>query len=285
MLSWFERLIRRPEPLCPSGSAAAVPPGGLPSYAFTDPRVRIMAIGDLHGRLDLLERLAPVLDAAARDPARRSIEVYLGDYVDRGADPRAVVDHLVGRMTLSDREVVCLAGNHEQMLLGALETDADFLRWLEFGGRSTLRSYGIDPDRAAADPTGTRFAFAEALPASHVAFMRSLPLSYAHGGFFFAHAGVRPGVALEAQTSRDLLWIRKPFLDSSDELGAVVVHGHTPGRAPEFRRNRIGIDTGAYRTGILTCLLVTSDIVLPIDSVRAGWLQAGSGSAAATPRP
>ena len=115
--------------------------------------------------------------------------------------------------------------------------------------------------------SGTRAALAEAIPPSHVDFLRSLPLSYAHAGFFFTHAGVRPGVPLEAQTARDLLWIRQPFLGTSANLGAVVVHGHTPTRRAVFRPNRIGIDTGAYQTGILTCLLITSESVVPVDTM------------------
>lgn len=277
MLSWIRRLFAGSQAAPESDEAVpavAAAPGlapvapTTPSYAFTDDRVRIAAIGDLHGRLDLLERLEPVLDAAAQDPARRLIEVYLGDYVDRGANPRGIVEHLMRRTKLTDRTVVCLAGNHEQMLLSALEKDTDFLSWLDFGGQSTLQSYGIAPARVAADPSGTRAALADAIPASHVDFLRSLPLSFAHGGFFFAHAGVRPGVALDSQTSRDLLWIRQPFLGSSANLGAIVVHGHTPTRAPVFRLNRIGIDTGAYQTGVLTCLLITSERVVPVDTMR-----------------
>lgn len=269
MLSWIRRLFE-PSDAAPAGGADPAPPSpagpAVPAYSFQDREVRIAAVGDLHGRLDLLERLEPVLDAAAQDPSRRLIEVYLGDYVDRGANPRAVLERLMRRTALTDRTVICLAGNHEHMLLGALERDSDFASWLDFGGQSTLQSYGIPPARAAADLPGTRAALARAIPRSHIDFLTSLPLSFAHGGFFFAHAGARPGVPLEAQTARDLLWIRQPFLGTSANLGAVVVHGHTPTRKAVFRLNRIGIDTGAYQTGILTCLLVTSDGVVPVDT-------------------
>ncbi len=247
-------------------AASAAERSAVPRYRFTDPRVRVAAIGDIHGRSDLLTRLEPLLDAAARDPDRVLIEVYLGDYIDRGPGSRAVIERLVSRAARRDRITIHLGGNHEAMLLAALSDDAAFLHWLDNGGRTTLLSYGISPQRAAGAPAATRAALAAALPPDHLAFLRALRVSFHHGGFFFTHAGVRPGVPLAAQASDDLIGIREPFLSAQGGLGAVVVHGHTPVREPVFRANRIGIDTGAYVTGVLTCLLVTDEQVTPVDT-------------------
>jgi serine/threonine protein phosphatase 1 len=238
----------------------------LPKYKFNDPHICIAAFGDIHGRIDLLHQLSPALDKAAQDPARSLLEIYLGDYVDRGSNPKAVIQYLIDRSNLTDRQVICLAGNHEQMMIAALDNDNDFKRWLDFGGQSTLLSYGISPVQAGKDIAKIRIAFVKAVPQTHVDFLRNLPTSYAHAGFFFAHAGVRPKVPLSKQKDEDLLWIRNPFLTSFADFGAVIVHGHTPGAKPIFKLNRIGIDTGAYRTGVLTCLVITSDKIALLDT-------------------
>ena len=227
------------------------------------------AIGDLHGRIDLLNRLKPELDRKALDPARRLVEIYLGDFVDRGSNPKAVLDHLIERRKLTDRTVVCLAGNHEEMLLAALDDDAHFKTWLGFGGESTLMSYGLSPRTTRGSTASLRAALRAAMPQAHVDFLRSLSLFYRHREFFFVHAGVRPGAPLESQGSRDLLWIRDPFLKSTANLGAVVVHGHTPTADVVFRPNRIGVDTGAYRTGVLTCLFISSTGIACADTRNA----------------
>ncbi len=238
----------------------------LPVYKFTDPNIRIAAFGDIHGRIDLLHKLAPALDKAAQDPSRSLLEIYLGDYVDRGSNPKAVIQYLIDRLSLTDRRVICLAGNHEEMMVAALDSDKDFKKWLDFGGQSTLLSYGVSPVHTGKDITKIREAFIKALPQSHVDFLRNLPTSYAHAGFFFVHAGVRPKVPLENQKNEDLLWIRNPFLTSFIDFGAVIVHGHTPAAKPVFKPNRIGIDTGAYRTGVLTCLFITSEKIFVQDT-------------------
>jgi serine/threonine protein phosphatase 1 len=238
----------------------------LPVYKFNDPNTRIAAFGDIHGRIDLLQKLEPALDKAAQDTARSLLEIYLGDYVDRGANPKAVIEYLVKRSNLTDRRVICLAGNHEQMMVAALDNDKDFKRWLDFGGQSTLLSYGVSPTHFGKDVAKIRQAFIKAIPQSHVDFLRNLPTSYAHAGFFFAHAGIRPKLPLSEQKDEDLLWIRNPFLTSFADFGAVIVHGHTPSAKPVFKSNRIGIDTGAYRTGVLTCLLITSEKVFVLDT-------------------
>lgn len=238
----------------------------LPTYKFSDKTVTIAAFGDIHGRVDLLIKLGITLDKAAQALERSLIEVYLGDYVDRGANSKGVIDYLIARSSLTDRRIVCLAGNHEQMMVAALETDEDFKKWLGFGGESTLLSYGVSPTGAGKNTARKRAEFIQAVPQSHVEFLRALPTSYHHAEFFFAHAGVHPKRSLSEQKDEDLMWIRNPFLTSFADFGATIVHGHTPGQKPVFRSNRIGIDTGAYRTGILTCLLITSEKISILDT-------------------
>ncbi len=244
----------------------------IPAYKFTDTAARIAAFGDIHGRVDLLLKIAPVLDRFAADTERSLLEIYLGDYVDRGANSKGVIDYLIARRSLTDRKVICLAGNHEQMMVAALDDDKEFKRWLDFGGQTTLLSYGVSPTHADRNIAKKRSEFNKAVPQSHMDFLRNLPTSYHHAEFFFAHAGIHPKRSLSAQKDEDLLWIRNPFLTSFADFGATVVHGHTPGQKPVFRPNRIGIDTGAYRTGILTCLLITSDEVTVLDTGHHGYL-------------
>jgi serine/threonine protein phosphatase 1 len=257
-MSWLDRLLRRDR--AARGEMTQVRrPTIPPRYRFADPSARIAAIGDLHGRMDLMRQLATQLDELARDPNKHLIEVYLGDYVDRGPRSRATLDFLIERSRLEDREVICLLGNHEQALLAGLESDGAFERWLEFGGRSTIADYGVSPAPATTDIPRLRDAFRAAFPVEHVRFLKSLRLHYLHSVFLFVHAGLRPGVPLAEQTPDDMLWIRDSFLRSAANFGAVVVHGHTPTVYPEFRSNRIGIDTGAYYSSVLTCLLITAE--------------------------
>lgn len=266
-MNWIKRLIgSRAHHGTPVVEPSALPLPKLPPavytrYVFSEPSLRIAAVGDLHGRIDLLQRLGARLDALSHDRSKRLVEIYLGDYIDRGGNASAVVEFLAHRTRLADREVVCLKGNHEQMMLAALESDKDFVSWLSFGGPTTLVSYGVSPPKTEADVRAKRMAFRAALPAHHLAFLTSLTLSHARGGFFFVHAGVRPGKPLDQQSPTDLLWIRDRFIASKADFGAVVVHGHTPVPKPQFRPNRIAIDTGAYQSGTLTCLVVTAESV------------------------
>ncbi len=221
---------------------------------------RVYAIGDIHGRLDLLARLHDLISAdAAAASAQRKVVVYLGDYVDRGPDTRGVVDLLM-RKPLAGFEHIHLLGNHEDYLLQFLENPAVGPHWCSFGGIETLVSYGVRPPSPflvrAAEYETARQALAERIPPAHVEFMRDLRLTHQEGDYFFAHAGVKPGVALASQQAKDLLWIRDEFLDNDDDFGACVVHGHTIVEAPEERPNRIGIDTGAFATGRLTALVL-----------------------------
>lgn len=227
--------------------------------------VRVYAIGDVHGRADLLQSLLTVIDAdLARSAPERAIQVFLGDYVDRGPDSRAVLDLLIARSR--SHETVCLKGNHEIFLLEVLKDPARLQEWRHYGGLLTLVSYGITPtmNPSAEQQVELIEGLKRALPAEHLTFLQQLPSSFTCGDFFFVHAGVKPGVALERQKDEDLLWIREEFLNSEDRFGKYIVHGHTPVSAPDIRPNRINIDTGAYATGNLTLLTIQGDSLLAI---------------------
>lgn len=217
---------------------------------------RVYAIGDIHG---LDERLGALHALIAKDlkarPVSAATVVHLGDYIDRGPDSAGVLARLSGIGRIGGARVVNLMGNHERTFLDALAGDApaatDFLHQ---GGDATLVSFGIDPVTPAAEWAGR-------LPPAALAFLRGLALMHRAGGYLFAHAGIRPGVAPEQQAVADLLSIRQPFLTSETDLGAVVVHGHTPVPAPVIRVNRIGIDTGAVLGGPLTTAVLQGDTV------------------------
>jgi serine/threonine protein phosphatase 1 len=229
--------------------------------AATPPDTAIYAVGDIHGRHDLLAALtARIIDDAGRREARCRLIVYLGDYVSRGIDSRRVVDMVLAPAPPGFSHV-CLKGNHEDSLLRFLAGDLDAGRhWFDHDGLDTLAHYGVEiPERRTRDDAtmaSLRGRFAAALPPAHLDFFHSLPAAYRTGGYYFAHAGVRPGVPLPRQSGSDCMWIREPFLSSEADHGAVVVHGHSISERPQLRHNRIGIDTGAYRTGILTCLVL-----------------------------
>lgn len=220
---------------------------------------RVYAIGDIHGRVDLLRRLHDMILDDARDaaPERRTV-VYLGDYIDRGMHSREVIDLLLDE-PLPDFERVHLLGNHEEFVLEFASNLRSAHVWLINGGDTTLHSYGVDVPAIVhrdQDLEGARDDFFARIPSSHMAFLRGLRLYYEIGDYFFVHAGVRPGVPLERQNPADLVWIRDEFLNSDADFGKIVVHGHTIGREVEERANRIGIDTGAYRSGVLSCLVL-----------------------------
>ncbi|MBI1777873.1 MAG: serine/threonine protein phosphatase [Proteobacteria bacterium] len=219
---------------------------------------RIYAIGDIHGRVDLLVHLqAKILADATRSTARRRVIVYLGDYVDRGPDSRAVVDRLLNHR-LDGFETVHLRGNHEDMLLRFLAGEPVARLWFMNGGMQTLRSYAVS-GHVEDLPAAARAQLARGMPEEHRRFLAELALSHIEGDYLFVHAGIRPGIPLEAQDAADLLWIREEFLDSADPHGKVVVHGHTIRPRPEVLSNRIGIDTGAFMTGRLTALVLEGD--------------------------
>jgi serine/threonine protein phosphatase 1 len=230
----------------------------------TKPRVpenmRIYAVGDVHGCADLLNALLKRIDDDLKTrPIAHSLQVFLGDYIDRGPDSRGVLDLLIERRQRN--KTVFLKGNHELYASEALTDPSVLAKWLKIGGISTLASYGIKPSRRN-DPQSaedTALAFGKVIPDSHRRFLGGLALSFSCGDFFFTHAGVRPGVPLQKQSEDDLLWIREDFLLHEGNFGMVVVHGHTPAIEPDVRKNRINIDTGAYATGRLTCLVLEED--------------------------
>jgi serine/threonine protein phosphatase 1 len=220
----------------------------------------VYAVGDIHGRLDLLDEvLQLILDDAARhaaDDMGRSI-VFLGDYIDRGPASHDVVERLL-RRPLAGFDCVYLMGNHEQALLSFLGGADNGLDWLSFGGVETLRSYGVALRVLPRSERGMEELRAEAMaaiPEDHLAFFERCGLFHCIGDYVFVHAGVRPGVALDRQKPADLMWIRDDFLRARVPLsGQVVVHGHTIVDRPENRTHRINIDTGAFASGRLTCL-------------------------------
>jgi serine/threonine protein phosphatase 1 len=221
--------------------------------------VRIYAIGDIHGRADLVAQLFARVDSdlAAR-PVSRPIEVFLGDYIDRGPASREVLDALIERSRA--HETIYLTGNHEIFLTEFLQNPAVIHEWRRFGGVETLTSYGISvPAKLETAEDGLASALANALPETHRLFLTALRYHFVCGDFFFVHAGVRPGVSLASQDDEDLLWIRDEFLACDEDFGKIIVHGHTPVQVPDVRHNRINIDTGAYATGRLTCLRIEGD--------------------------
>lgn len=238
------------------------PASSPPVGARLPERVRVYAVGDIHGRLDLLDALTARIAADARErPGPADYIVYLGDYVDRGLQSRQVLDRMCAPPP-PGFGTVHLRGNHEQAMLDFLDDESTGEAWLQYGGVQTLFSYGVhlrsetpEPDELAE----ARDRLAAALPRAHLSFLTHLRASITIGDYFFAHAGVRPGVPLDAQEPRDLLWIRDSFLTSTADFGKVVVHGHSISTEPELRPNRIGIDTGAFATGRLTCLVLEED--------------------------
>jgi len=225
--------------------------------------VRVYAVGDIHGRVDLLGEVHRlILDdlAAAPGPARPAV-VYLGDYVDRGADSRAVIDTLLDR-PLGDIDHVFLKGNHEQAFLDFLDDSSTGPGWFSYGGDATVLSYGVRRSRDAAPDQrfeALRAGLRDAVPPAHLAFLADLELSCVIGDYMFVHAGIRPGTPLDRQDPDDLLWIREAFHRSSADHGKVIVHGHSITDTPEVRPNRIGIDTGAYYSNVLSCLVLEGD--------------------------
>jgi serine/threonine protein phosphatase 1 len=221
---------------------------------------RVYCVGDIHGRDDLLGEMAERVGADLKTRSfDHAVTVFLGDYVDRGPASKAVVERLAsGEWPTS---IIALAGNHEEFLLAFLG-DAGFLAfWRSQGGLETLHSYGINvgPAMAGRDFGEVQAAFTARFPKQHRDFLEALKVSAVIGDYFFCHAGVRPGMDLDRQNRDDLLNIREPFLSSEAEHGKLVVHGHTPALEPEIRSNRIGIDTAAFATGCLTCLVLEKD--------------------------
>lgn len=225
--------------------------------ALSDEGPVIAAIGDIHGRADLLNKLLKRLDKKLEGRVRQT--VFLGDYVDRGKESRDVLNML---LAYQDRypETVFLKGNHEQAMLDFLADPHENVPWLEWGGEETLASYGVDTGLPR-DLEVMQAQLAELLPESHFQFLMNLSLRWEAGPYVFVHAGLDPERAIEDQDETDLLWIREPFLDKGEGAfpGKVVVHGHTPSKKLENLSWRINVDTGAYWTGKLTAVLLDTE--------------------------
>lgn len=244
-MRWRLPLLRKAEEPISRLELARVPEGQ-----------RVYAIGDVHGHFDLLIGLLRRIkgDSHERGTAETHI-VMLGDLIDRGPHSAEVVEYL--RAHRDDFATFhFVAGNHEEAMLASLggAIPPEESGWLDFGGRETMLSYGADP--TLLETAGPNFAaeMRRFVPRAHLDFMESFSDYIQIGDYLFVHAGIRPGVPIEQQEGRDLRWIRQPFLDHDRDHGVLVVHGHTITDEPDIRHNRIGIDTGAYRTGILTAL-------------------------------
>lgn len=218
---------------------------------------RLYAIGDIHGRADLLIEMHDMIRTDVAGYTGRKQVVYLGDYIDRGLQSKQVVEMLL-EPQLDGFEAIFLKGNHEQALIDFIDYPEATAGWLSFGGRETLLSYGISVTfmPLMKDMKNLAKELEEVLPDEHRAFLDEGLLSWRSGDYYFVHAGVRPGVPLEDQHFEDQLWIRDDFIDSEDDHGAVIVHGHTITPEAELKKNRIGLDTGAFHSGILSCLVV-----------------------------
>jgi serine/threonine protein phosphatase 1 len=222
---------------------------------------RIYAVGDIHGRADLLSEItARIDDDIRRRPIAHAVEVYLGDYIDRGPHSRTVIDLLAVRLVAN--RAVCLRGNHEAVMEGFLQDPAILQYWLPLGGMQTLASYGIELRDETETASDLRLRFLDAFPRAHELFMQCLRNQFSCGDFLFVHAGIRPEIPIEQQDVNDLIWIRNEFLESTRKHQRFVVHGHTPVPHPDIRHNRINIDTGAWRTGTLTCIAIEGSTIL-----------------------
>lgn len=219
---------------------------------------RAYVVGDVHGRLDLLDMLLGEIEAdLERRPAAKAVLVFVGDLIDRGPHSAQVVERL-RTYRRSGVQTVFLLGNHEEVLLRVVQGESDLLpQWLRFGGKQCLQSYGLDPLLLTGKPHAEAIRMVrDAIPDAHVRFLQTFNDTFRFGDYLVVHAGIRPGVDLDAQRQSDLRWIREPFLEDETDHGVVVVHGHTISHEVQERRNRIGIDTGAYATNVLTALAI-----------------------------
>ncbi len=228
------------------------------------PPYTLYAIGDVHGCLDELlsaeERIREDI-LASETPG---LVIYLGDYVDRGRQSAGVLNHLSGLNQDKRMRRLPLCGNHDSIFAAFARDPMNHLDWLDFGGRQTMLSYGIDIDelltRGRGRPEEVARVLSQAIPARHLSLIEILPISLRVGPYLFVHAGVRPGVPLQEQTDEDMLWIREPFLATGPQLPLTVIHGHSPVSEPDFGPSRIGIDTGAYLSGKLSVLKIADGV-------------------------
>ncbi len=224
------------------------------------PQLRIYAIGDIHGRLDLLKQLMDKIDAEPKPAGTTVKKIFLGDYIDRGIQSKQVLDYLLNYADAesSTQKPHFLLGNHEQVMRELVKhTELKLLQdWMRFGGRETLMSYGIRPAMLSSPATlGAMLTeFLDKLPKAHADYLNAMETSVSYGDYFFCHAGARHGVALADQSEQDLVWIRRDFLNNTNKFEKMIVHGHTISEEPEILPHRINVDTGAYATGRLTAI-------------------------------
>lgn len=230
-----------------------------PNYPPAPPGLTVFAVGDIHGRSDLLDRLHSQIDEIAAADQADSVEVYVGDYIDRGPDSAGVITRLARRC--ATRSVILLKGNHEAALEGFLSGSVSLSEWCAVGGAETLLSYGVPREILARKdaPTVVRDSFRSLFPQAHYRLFGAMKPFHLIGEYLFVHAGIEPGTPLLSQSRETMMWIREPFLGHSGDFGHIVVHGHTPAVDPEFKANRINLDTGAYMTNRLTCIRIGSD--------------------------
>ena len=243
----LRNLFSPPEPMPPAARVFSLPAG-----------VRIYAVGDIHGRHHLLaEMLEAIAEDARQNPAAQIIEVFLGDYIDRGLHSREVIDLLLAAPPFGHQRI-CLRGNHEETLLRFLDDPKVLRDWANFGGYATLTSYGVAMPTSMSPEQRTilRDQLQKNLPVEHEIFLRNLEMVYQSGDYLFVHAGIAPNLPLAEQTPEHLLWIRQPFLTHKGFFDFYVVHGHSPVGAPEIYHNRANIDVSEAPTASLCCLVV-----------------------------
>lgn len=219
--------------------------------------LRLYAIGDIHGRFDLMAEMhARILGEIERDRPNDWRIIYLGDYIDRGGQEAQVLDFLA-RTTAEESRVQALAGNHDQGLLDFLAGKTLDNLFVNNGGDTTAASYGVSlqPDAPPDEMRQTRDSLLKAIPQAHIAFMRDLPLSFTYGDYFFCHAGIRPELPLDRQVPHDLMWIRQEFQNHLGLFPKVIIHGHTPVRRADIHANRVNLDTGAWKSGLLSAMM------------------------------
>lgn len=245
---FFKKLFSKKEAVNPKSPAGSV----------------VYAVGDIHGRLDLLQKIQDeILADAARSKAARKVVIYLGDYVDRGKESKGVIEHLIN-YPLYGFESIFLKGNHEHAMQNFLDDPKLSEIWLFWGGEATLYSYGVDiRDEKGRRPDVDRMGqdFANKFPEKHREFLKKLRMKHIEGDYIFVHAGLRPGISIENQTEEDMMMIREEFIFSKDLFEKTVIFGHTIFSEPFVKRGRIGIDTGSYASGNLTCVALEGEDV------------------------
>ncbi len=234
---------------------------------------RVYAVGDIHGRADLVERMHEIIVSdAAKHSHKQNFIIYLGDYLDRGPYVRETIDLLLTNNP-PGFERVHLMGNHEQILLNFLGEPSILSMWLGVGGMSTLMSYGLKPPGSGFSEQKAyeiRDELQEKIPAEHIGFINNLRPSHQVGDYLFVHAGIRPAVPIENQVPDDIYWIRDEFLNSDADHGKMVIHGHTISEDIQHFSNRIGIDTGAYASGVLSCAVLEEDRIKFLSTAGTG---------------